>query len=230
MNSTSKKAVILFAKDPVPGQVKTRLQTVWDAETTCQFYLHILKNSIDKICGLDQVDRFVGVYPSRESGYFEDIAFSKDWAVFDQEGDDLGARMQNAFRRRFEEGYEKVVILGADSPTLPSAFIEQALHSDRGIVLGPSTDGGYYLIGMTGQVAPVFSQVDWGTDRVLGQTLQRLKEADLQPELLPVWYDVDRPEDVRFLKTHLEAMHLSGHTEYTETQEFLQRTELNPES
>lgn len=230
MSSTSKNAVILFAKDPVPGQVKTRLQTVWDSETTCQFYLHILKNSIDKIQGLERVDRFVGVYPSRGSGYFDDIAFSKEWTVFEQEGGDLGARMANAFRRRFEEGYQKVVILGADSPTLPPAFIEQALNSERGIVLGPSTDGGYYLIGMKGQVAPVFNQVDWGTERVLSQTIQRLKEADLQPELLPVWYDVDRPEDVRFLKTHLEAMCWSGHTAYTETLEFLQRNELNPES
>jgi len=142
----------------------------------------------------------------------------------------LGARMQDALRRRFEEGYHKVVILGADSPTLPSAFIEQALHSDREIVLGPSTDGGYYLVGMTGKVAPVFSQVDWGTDRVLSQTLQHLREANLQPKLLPVWYDVDRPEDVRFLKTHLEALRLAGHTEYIETQEFLQHTQLNPES
>ena len=230
MSPPSKKAVILFARDPVAGQVKTRLQTVWGPETIYQFYLHILKDSLDKLHAVKQVDRFIGVYPSRQSGYFEDMDFSKRWALFDQEGDDLGARMQNAFRHRFEEGYQQVVILGADSPTLPIEFIQKALESDRDVTLGPSIDGGYYLIGMKGQTARIFDNVDWGSEQVLDQTLQHLQEIGTQPELLPVWYDVDRPEDVRFLKTHLEGMHLAGQTPYTETLKFLQRIPLKPHS
>ncbi|CAI2717962.1 TIGR04282 family arsenosugar biosynthesis glycosyltransferase [Nitrospina watsonii] len=223
MGVSSKKALILFARDPELGKVKTRLQSSLDAETTYRLYLRILADSVAKVCAVEGVDRFIGVYPSHQSGFFDAVVASGRAQTFPQEGDDLGMRMRHAFEHRFAEGYETVVIIGSDSPTLPAAYIRQALDSDRDAMLGPSADGGYYLIGMNRRVTDVFEGVRWGSGHVLTETLARLKAAEAGLTLLPVWYDVDRPEDLRFLKTHLEYLEHSGIGAYSETLRFLQQ-------
>ena len=91
-------------------------------------------------------------------------------STFVQEGKDLGDRMKNTFSARFAEGYEQVVIIGADSPSLPLAYIRQAFVSKQDVVLGPSVDGGYYLIGMRGKLINLFDGIAWGGDTVLEET------------------------------------------------------------
>ena len=210
MIRTSDQALILFAKDPVEGQVKTRLGSLLDAPATLSLYRHFLRDSIEKICSIAEGDRFIGIASDPKTGYFDDVSRSHPVQLFVQEGGNLGERMRRAFEDRFKEGYERVVIIGADSPTLPTAYIEQALKSEKEVVIGPSTDGGYYLIGMRGKVTDIFEGVPWGTDRVLSETLSVMKDRRAEAELLPVWYDVDLPEDLRFLKTHLEWMVHAG--------------------
>jgi len=226
MTRTSAQALILFAKDPVAGQVKTRLSSLLDNSTTLSLYHHFLRDSIEKICSVAGVDRFIGIASDPQTGHFEDVSQRHPVQLFVQEGDSLGERMRRAFENRFKEGYERVVIIGADSPTLPTAYIEQALQSQKEVVIGPSTDGGYYLIGMQGKVTDVFESVSWGTDQVLSETLNVLKDQRAEAELLPVWYDVDLPEDLRFLKTHLEWMVHSGLQENKATLEFLNQLHL----
>jgi len=246
MTRTSAQALILFAKDPVAGQVKTRLSSLLDNSTTLSLYHHFLRDSIEKICSVAGVDRFIGIASDPQTGHFEDVSQRHPVQLFVQEGDSLGERMRRAFENRFKEGYERVVIIGADSPTLPTAYIEQALQSQKEVVIGPSTDGGYYLIGMQGKVTDVFESVSWGTDQVLSETLNVLKVEGVswgtdqvlsetlkvlkgqraEAELLPVWYDVDLPEDLRFLKTHLEWMVHSGLQENKATLEFLNQLHL----
>jgi len=226
MTRTSAQALILFAKDPVAGQVKTRLSSLLDNSTTLNLYHHFLRDSIEKICSVAEVDRFIGIASNSQTGYFEDVSRRRSVQLFVQEGDNLGERMRRAFEEQFKEGYERVVIIGADSPTLPTAYIEQALQSQKEVVIGPSTDGGYYLIGMQGKVTDVFEGVSWGTDQVLSETLDVLKGQRAEAELLPVWYDVDLPEDLRFLKTHLEWMVHSGLLENKATLEFLNQLHL----
>ncbi len=221
MTKTQTKAIILFARDPVRGQVKTRLHPSLDPESIFELYTRFLRDSIRKISCVKSADRFIGVYPSDASGFFsrqEDKFFPE---IFFQEGKDLGERMSNAFQKRFVDGYEQVVIIGSDSPSLPVAYIEQALNSQKDLTLGPSTDGGYYLIGMSGKLSDVFAGVAWGSDRVLAQTLERIKATGNSLELLPPWYDVDRPEDLKFLKTHLELIEQSGRENTGATGEFL---------
>jgi len=226
MTRTSAQALILFAKDPVAGQVKTRLSSLLDNSTTLNLYHHFLSDSIEKVCSVAEADRFIGIASNSQTGYFEDVSRRRSVQLFVQEGDNLGERMRRAFEDRFKEGYERVVIIGADSPTLPTAYIEQALQSKKEVVIGPSTDGGYYLIGMQGKVTDVFEGVSWGTDQVLSETLDVLKGQRAEAELLPVWYDVDLPEDLRFLKTHLEWMVHSGLQENKATLEFLNQLHL----
>ncbi len=206
--------------------MKTRLNPFLDPQTIFDLYLCFLADSIDTLCLVESADRFVGIKPSNLSGYFDRLDPSCAISVFVQEGQDLGERMQNAFASRFAEGYGKVVIIGADSPSLPTRYIHQAFASNRDVVLGPSVDGGYYLIGMCGNVVDLFEGVTWGGNTVLEQTRERLEGSGASLELLPTWYDVDRPEDLKFLKTHLELMAAASHGEGKSTREFLGQISL----
>ena len=202
-------AVVLFARDPVLGKVKTRLSPFLDDETILQLYTCFLHDSLDKIRQVENADLFIGISPSNQSGFFTGMPGS-DMRIFVQEGKELGDKMRRAIQDRFAEGYEKVVIIGSDSPSLPVSYIERALASDKDMVLGPSTDGGYYLIGMKGALTEVFEGVTWGTEKVLQETCDHLVQNGVPLELLPVWYDIDSPEDLKFFKTHLQLIEQSG--------------------
>ncbi len=228
MIEACRSALILFAKDPVEGRVKTRLGSLLDPKTTLNLYLHFLDDSIAKIHAVTDVERFIGVASEPQTGYFEKLSYHPPARLFVQEGEDLGQRMRQAFEDRFREGYERVVIIGADSPTLPTGYIEQALLSEKQVVIGPSTDGGYYLIGMRGKVTELFTDIDWGTGSVLADTLKILQKQGVPAELLPVWYDVDLPEDLRFLKTHLEWMAHAGLKTGQATLDYLNQLHLEP--
>ena len=141
--------------------------------------------------------------------------------IFQQQGSDLGEKMRSAFADRFKEGYDKVVIIGSDSPSLPGCYIDKAFATSKDLVLGPSADGGYYLIAMSRKVFEVFGGVAWGTEKVLEETLKKVEDANISLELLPVWYDVDLPEDLKFLKTHLALIALSGLDESVNTKKFI---------
>jgi len=226
MGKYHNSALIVFARDPVVGQVKTRLNPFLDLQVTCDLYTCFLSDSLDKICAVKSADRFVGIYPSNLSGYFERLDPSLSINVFTQKGKDLGERMLNAFSARFAEGYERVVIIGSDSPSLPLAYIMRAFSSELDVTLGPSADGGYYLIGMRGKLVNLFDGIAWGENTVLEETRQKLGESGASMELLPVWYDVDRSDDLRFLKTHLELLAEGGQKEGASTRKFLSRLSL----
>ena len=220
MENKKNKAVILFARDLILGQVKTRLSSLFDDETILRLYTCFVEDSLEKIRQVDNADCFVGISPSNISGFFNGIEDS-DTRLFIQQGKDLGDKMRQAFVDRFSDGYKKVVIIGSDSPSLPVSYINQALNSDKDLMLGPSTDGGYYLIAMTGKVSEVFDGIAWGTEQVLDETLNRVKKVGVSLELLPVWYDVDLPKDLKFLKTHLNLIAQSGLCDCSKTKKIL---------
>tara|TARA_B100001123_G_C15277435_1_gene1012715 strand:- start:524 stop:1204 length:681 start_codon:yes stop_codon:yes gene_type:complete len=209
MGKNNDNAVILFARDPILGQVKTRLSSFLDNETILKLYKGFLEDSLAKIQRVGNADCFVGISPENNSGFFNKLE-SSGMTLFSQQGKDLGEKMRQAFIKRFAQGYNNVAIIGSDSPSLPVSYIDQALDSTKDLVLGPSIDGGYYLIAMKSKVSEVFSFVDWGTDKVLHETLQRVQDGGFSFDLLPVWYDVDLLEDLKFLKTHLMLIAQSG--------------------
>ena len=221
MPRKNKNALIVFARDPLMGQVKTRLNQFLDLQTICELYTCFLSDSLSTVSSIESVDCFAGIYPSSTSGYFERLNPSLPLRTFIQEGKDLGDRMKNTFSARFSEGYEQVVIIGADSPSLPSAYIKQAFDFKQDVVLGPSVDGGYYLIGMREKLINLFDGITWGSSNVLKETHSRLKSNGVTLGLLPVWYDVDRPDDLIFLKDHLELMASMGKKEGAVTHDFL---------
>ena len=118
--------------------------------------------------------------------------------------------MQALFAASFDEGATETVLVGTDSPSMPVHLIDEALQrlQTHDIVIGPSTDGGYYLLGLSAPVPELFHGIDWGSGNVLTQTL--VAAAAHSVSLLPVWYDVDLPEEAAFLRAHLHALRQAG--------------------
>ena len=156
MGKNSDNAVILFARDPILGQVKTRLNSFLDNETILKLYKGFLEDSLAKIQRVGNADCFVGISPENNSGFFNQKNIS-GITLFSQKGKDLGDKMRQAFVDRFKQGYKKVAIIGSDSPSLPVSYIKKAIDSEKDLVLGPSIDGGYYLLAMKGKVFEVFN-------------------------------------------------------------------------
>jgi rSAM/selenodomain-associated transferase 1 len=228
MPDAIRNAVILFARQPVSGKVKTRLQPALGEAKTLGLYECFLQDSLALLTSLKNVDCFVGCHPAEGETYFKQLDSAQSVRVFPQEGADLGEKMKRAFSDRFEEGYDHVVIIGSDSPSLPNTYIENALCSSKDLVLGPSADGGYYLIAMHRKVVDVFKGVSWGTETVLKETCDRIAHLGASLELLPPWYDVDRPEDLAFLETHLDLMAHAGMTQATASYEYLKQMKVKP--
>jgi len=116
--------------------------------------------------------------------------------------------MRHVFEILFGKGYSRVVLIGTDMPTLPLSYLQEvfSLLEDHPVVLGPSLDGGYYLIGLQAMLSEIFEDIDWGTNQVYSQTVERLDLIKIKPACLLPWYDVDTLEDLDFLIAHLNLL------------------------
>ncbi len=201
----SKKALIIFAKVPKAGQVKTRLLPDLSPEQASQVYLAFILDTLSATASLKGVTRIMGCDSSRRDPFFKGLAERHDLVLIDQAGEDLGARMQNAITEAYRLGFAQAVIIGTDIPTLPLEYIREAFKQlkTHPVVLGPSLDGGYYLIGCSGSLPTIFDGISWGSKQVLTQTLARITDKNIDTMLLPFWYDVDTVHDIRFLSQHL---------------------------
>ncbi len=199
-------ALVLFAKAPIPGEVKTRLcppLTPDEAATLhgC-FVLDMLERSTLAVATLDlPFHRYLACAPSSALVFFKIMEERHGVKLIDQVGDDLGARMQHALETMFGKGYHRVCIVGTDVPSLPLDHYKQALAllETNDLVLGPALDGGYYLIGLTRAAPDLFTGIPWSTDRVLALTQERATTLGLNTALLPQWHDVDTIEDLQAL-------------------------------
>ena len=188
----NKNIVIVFVRNPELGKVKTRLAKTIGDENALKIYTILLKHteSILHKLSSDKV-----VY------YSEEIQVNDLWDATRyqkklQQGANLGARMQNAFETAFKNSYEKVVIVGSDLFDLKPSHIEDAFSAleNNEVVLGPSLDGGYYLLGMKKMHPTVFKNKEWGTDSVLESTLKNLNQQNVK--LLEALNDIDTFEDL----------------------------------
>ena len=190
-------ALIVFAKVPQPGAVKTRLTPVLDPDEAARLYEAFLRDALHQYRNLDADVRLYLAGPVKE---LADGIVPADVGIFEQNGDDLGARMQNALRESFDAGGERLCIVGTDHPTLPTGFIRQAfrsLASAASICIGPSADGGFYLLGMNDRYDVLFDDMTYSHSRVFTDTLARVSRTDARLTVLPRWYDVDTPETLR---------------------------------
>jgi Uncharacterized protein conserved in bacteria len=216
-------SLIIFAKNPIPSKVKTRLTPYINpteaAELYKAFITDITCNTHKLKC--DQVT--IAYTPSNAEAAFHSIC-GQSVDYLPQKGDNLGERMKNAFIYSFDNGSKRTVIIGTDSPTLPSSYIQKAFDAlkEVPVTVGPTFDGGYYLIGLSGQNDAIFDGIDWSTSKVFGQTLTRIQAINKQLYVLPPWYDVDTPDNLEFLRSHILSMKMSGTSELPKkTMQFL---------
>ncbi len=206
--------LVVFAKDPIPGRVKTRLTPRITPDEAARLYKAFILDIINNVRRLERnsIDNVTVAYTPVDAEKVFRKLVEHPANFLSQKGDNLGERMRNAFNQSFAEGAKRVVIIGTDSPTLPTSYIQKAFDVLKKIpiVIGPTFDGGYYLLGLSKQNDDIFDGVEWSTSRVFGQTLTRIKSLNTQVYVLPPWYDVDTSEDLEFLKSHLLAMRMSG--------------------
>ena len=222
MAQPMKRALIVAAKNPAPGEVKTRLSPPFTHEETAELYRCFLLDAFDQCGRLDGVQVTVAYFPPQAQASFEKLVPSYFQAL-PQSGADLGERMGNAFCWHFDQGYDEVVLVGSDHPTLPPGYLRDAfrLLEEKELVLGPTLDGGYYLIGMQKFHAGVLRGIPWSTERVLSQTLGKARKANISVGLLPPWYDVDDPGDLEKLHKDILLAMEQGRWFPTKTARFL---------
>jgi rSAM/selenodomain-associated transferase 1 len=198
-------ALAVMTKAPRAGEVKTRLVPPLTHDEAAQLNRSFLRDIAAAIsaAATERIARAVAVYtpPGAEAAY-ENI-LPEEFLLIAQRGHNFGDRLIFAAEDLFKGGFASVCLINSDSPTVPAENFSEAVEllqvpGDR-IVLGPSDDGGYYLIGLKKLQREIFERIDWSTERVLDQTLQRAAEIDVEVKLLPVDYDVDDRATLRRL-------------------------------
>jgi rSAM/selenodomain-associated transferase 1 len=200
---TRKDALILMAKAPLPGRVKTRLCPPFTKACAAALYRCLLEDTAAELARLTRVRRYLFYSPPGSGRLFRRDPFS-GFETVPQSGGDLGERMAAAFGAVFARGAVRAVLVGADCPALSARLVAAAfreLASSADAVYGPTDDGGFYLVALSAPspAASLFHGVEWGTDGVLSKVTLRSREAGVPYSLLPSRFDVDTADDVASL-------------------------------
>ena len=194
------KKLIVFVKAPRPAAVKTRLAESIGTEAACAAYRRLVETLLKQLRSLRAVELCFSPDDAAAEikGWLEE-----DWNSSPQGGGDLGQRLQSAFERAFATGVKRAVIIGSDCPAVTAEDIYEAWNGlwTHDVVLGPATDGGYWLIGLRRLQPGLFHQIPWSTETVFGETMKRIRQAGLDVQLLRELSDVDTAHDWRAFLT-----------------------------
>ncbi len=203
---TSDAALVIFAKAPIPGQVKTRLCPPLTPDEAATLHGSFVLDTLDRTKAANTAfkgpfERYLACSPSSTHVFFKIMEERQGVILLDQLGDDLGARMHHAFETLFSKGYPRVLIVGTDVPSLPLNHYKAALDSleSNDLVLGPAFDGGYYLIGLRRSAPELFTEIPWSTERVFERTKEKAVTLGLKTGFIPSWRDVDTIDDLQAL-------------------------------
>jgi hypothetical protein len=204
-----KCALGLMAKVPFAGAVKTRLTPPLTRDEAAKLSMCFLRDMTSNLAGLreDGMEGVVLYTPLGAEKMLHDL-LPNSFMLVPQRGETLGERLVNAAAELLNKEFDSVCLINSDSPTLPSKILKTATtllaqDGDR-VVLGPSQDGGYYLIGLKRPHRNLFERIAWSTEDVLVHTIDRAAEMDLPVDLLPEWYDVDDEATLRLLYEELD--------------------------
>jgi len=197
----AKSCVLFFVKYPEKGHVKTRLAKDFGEEQTCELYGCFVLDILEKINTLSS-DIVICFDPLSKKQDFKDW-LGADKTYYSQEGGSLGDRLGNAFQFVWNQGYNRAIVLGSDSPDLPLDILSDAFQKleQEHAVIGPTSDGGYYLLGFqkTSYDSDIFKNITWSTEHVFEQTMEIFNKKNKNVHILPEWYDVDVIDDVKTL-------------------------------
>ena len=207
MNKEHEKLLlVVVAKAPVPGEVKTRLYPKLTIDEATDLYRCFLQDRIKEIGRLTEIDLAISYTPEESKEYFSRF-ITNGFHLFPQRGKNLGERLSNIFKDKLADKYDAVSIIDSDTPDLPRSIVQQSfqLLMSNGVdaVFGPCDDGGYYLVAMRRPQPDLFQHIPWSTEAVLATTLERANAIGLKAELLPRWNDLDTFEDlIEFYNRH----------------------------
>ena len=204
-----RRAVLVFVKHPEPGRVKTRLAATLGAEPAAEIYRRLVAEVFARLPDDAQAIACFDPPGRREEieRWLNRIAAGKALHFLPQAAGDLGARLTHAFAETFALGYGQVAATGTDCVEIDAPIFTEAWTAldTHDMALGPSRDGGYYLIALTAACAPLFENIPWSTGRVLAETLARAASKNLRVHLLPMRHDVDTEEDWRRAEQRLSS-------------------------
>jgi rSAM/selenodomain-associated transferase 1 len=199
-------ALIVFAREPIAGRVKTRLIARVGAAVAARLADAFISDALAKAAAFEGCRLVIaGDAPgsAHDSRYFQRLARRFGAELADQGEGDLGQRMARVLRRYKDA--PGAVLFGTDTPSLPPAFISQSIDDLREVpvVVAPALDGGYYLVGVCGLMPDIFGAIEWGSGKVMEQTLRHLSRLRIPYRLGRWWYDIDRAADLDFLALDL---------------------------
>jgi rSAM/selenodomain-associated transferase 1 len=199
-------ALAVMAKAPRPGKVKTRLSPPLTLEQTAALNVCFLRDTAENLATVCGAAGLISYTPAGDEALFAGL-LPETFGLVLQRGDGFGERLLAAAEDILAIGYGAVCLIDSDSPTVPVEAYEQAVRAlaepgDR-VVLGPSNDGGYYLIGLKLAHREPFERIAWSTAAVLAETVERCREGGLEVVMLPTWYDVDDAETLALLRGEL---------------------------
>ena len=199
---TKQRGLLIFAREPLPGTVKSRLAIDTGPELAHKLYVGMLNDVLAKAASLQNIS--IMVFWASDSGIIPPCPGLPESTMFVQHGSTLGERMAEAFKIAFSSGIETCCIIGTDSPDLPPEYIQQAFHlleqNDVDVVFGPAEDGGYYLVGIKRLWSELFKGIPWSSSSVLSDSIARADKLKLKNALLPLWYDIDTLSDLQRLR------------------------------
>ncbi len=220
---SKRDTLLVVAKQPLPGQTKTRLCPPLSSTQAANLYECFFRDTLDVMRQVQGVQHVIGFLPEDAREYFRQLAPEMD--LICQLGASLGEQLDHLLTRALANGSQRAVVMDSDSPTLPPEYISQAFErlADADVVIGPTRDGGYYLIGMKRPQPHLLRQVQMSTPHVLDDTLALAKSTGLSVSLLPPWYDVDTMADLRQLDEEITRLSKNGTA--SATRDWLTRTD-----
>lgn len=195
-------ALLVFIKYPEEGKVKTRLAQTIGAKKAMDWYRVFVEYSLERYDRIESADSIVYFDPPDAREDFHE--WLDDTFIFKpQPSGDLGGRLKGGFDDLLSK-YRKVIALGTDSPDLPLDYITEAISEldQNEVVIGPTEDGGYYLIGLSHMIPDLFENIPWSTSDVFPSTVEILNEKKINFHQLPKWYDVDTEQDLKRFLLH----------------------------
>jgi uncharacterized protein len=198
-----RRAILVFVKYPEPGRVKTRLAATVGPERATEIYRRLVAEVFQRLPRDAEV--IVCFDPAERRAEIEKWLANKAARFFPQVNGDLGERLGSAFAEAFARGFAQVAAIGTDCPEIDQSLFAQTWSAleNAEVVLGPSEDGGYYLVALRAPIPSLFERIIWSSADVFSQTLGRATAANLRVHLLPKRHDVDTEEDWRKVELRL---------------------------
>ncbi|QQS67749.1 MAG: TIGR04282 family arsenosugar biosynthesis glycosyltransferase [Chlorobiota bacterium] len=218
MDVNLKSKLIIFCKYPKPGYVKTRLVPPLSFDEACELYKCFLLDSLELYDQIENVEKEIYLDNFNDLEVFKNISCNK-YEIRFQKGNSLGDKISNAISDTLNNGFQKVIVIGSDSPTLPISYLTDCFNNldNYDVVFGETDDGGYYCVGSSVFHSEIFNEsLMFSTDTLLNNTIDKCNELNISFYIGKRWYDIDDYQDLKTLWSHKNLLKFSLTKNYLE--------------